>query len=242
MKEFRIADEVYVSVDRSGAVFLDVVHDRYTGVSSTQLRGMSGIVSDWPASSVGEDVLSAAEETNVFSMVESLMAQGLLTRSPRRDKPVLQVQLARPSKSISADGVLEEPDRICTHHILNIVCAYLAAVFTLKVISLSCALRRLAASAANRPRGGAALDLATARRLVAIFKRLRPLLYTAKSACLLDSIVLIRFLAAYKIHPAFVIGVTSEPFGAHCWCQHGDIVFNEEPAYAEQFSPILCIR
>jgi hypothetical protein len=85
------------------------------------------------------------------------------------------------------------------------------------------------------------LDLVAARKAVGAFIRLRPLLFGAQDACLFDSLALVRFLATYGLFPMCVIGVQTGPFAAHCWVQHGDVVFNDEPEYVRRFTPILAV-
>ena len=73
------------------------------------------------------------------------------------------------------------------------------------------------------------------------FTRLRPLFYTLRGACLLDSLTLIHFLSAEGIHPDWVFGVKTEPFDAHCWVQQGELLLNDVPDRVRQYSPILVV-
>lgn len=61
---------------------------------------------------------------------------------------------------------------------------------------------------------------------VSLFQRAR-LYAPIDTRCLLDSISLTRFLARRHFHSKIVLGVTNDPFSAHCWCQAGDIVLND---------------
>lgn len=45
--------------------------------------------------------------------------------------------------------------------------------------------------------------------------------------CLMDSIALCRFLARRHLHAEIILGVTNDPFAAHCWVQAGDMVLND---------------
>jgi hypothetical protein len=82
---------------------------------------------------------------------------------------------------------------------------------------------------------------ADARPLVTAFTRLRPLFYTLRAACLLDSLTLLHFLSADGICPDWVFGVKTEPFDAHCWVQQGEVLFNDVPDRVRQYSPILVV-
>lgn len=61
---------------------------------------------------------------------------------------------------------------------------------------------------------------------VSLFQRAR-LYAPIETRCLLDSISLTRFLARRHFHSTIVLGVTNDPFSAHCWAQVGDIVLND---------------
>ncbi len=52
---------------------------------------------------------------------------------------------------------------------------------------------------------------------------------------------MVHFLGAEGIHPDWVFGVKTEPFDAHCWVQHGEIVLNDAPDRVRQYSPILVV-
>lgn len=78
------------------------------------------------------------------------------------------------------------------------------------------------------------------RRQLLIFRRLRPW-YPRSYLCLWDALALLEFLARRRLFPEWVFGVQVEPFGAHCWLQHGDKVLNDDTEYAQQFTPIMAI-
>jgi hypothetical protein len=77
--------------------------------------------------------------------------------------------------------------------------------------------------------------------LMDIFGQLRMYVYTAKRACLYDSLAAFEFLSHYGVFPNLVIGVRASPFSAHCWVQHQDSVLNGQPAYCAEFAPILVV-
>ncbi len=88
---------------------------------------------------------------------------------------------------------------------------------------------------------GHRFDEVAAQRATAAFLFLRPFVFGAQDACLYDSIALTRFLASYKQFPTCVIGVQTGPFGAHCWVQAGEVVFNDSPESVRRFTPILAV-
>ena len=59
--------------------------------------------------------------------------------------------------------------------------------------------------------------------------------------CLLRSFVLLRHLRRHGHDPAWVFGVTTWPFGAHCWLQHDDVVLDDTCDRVALFRPILVL-
>jgi hypothetical protein len=49
-------------------------------------------------------------------------------------------------------------------------------------------------------------------------------------------------LRAHGVSAALVIGVRSDPFSAHAWVQHHDVVLNDCLEQTNNYSPILVLR
>lgn len=62
-----------------------------------------------------------------------------------------------------------------------------------------------------------------------------------ETCCLLDSLSFLRYLAARRLFARLVLGVTGEPFSAHCWVQAGDLVLNDTVGNANAHTPIRVI-
>ncbi|WP_431286735.1 lasso peptide biosynthesis B2 protein [Roseateles chitinivorans] len=73
------------------------------------------------------------------------------------------------------------------------------------------------------------------------FDRLRPLAFSARDRCLHDSLSLVFFLLAQGLSARWVIGVKTNPFGAHSWVQSGRTVLNDQHEYVRAFRPILVV-
>src|SRR3546814_13573362 len=67
---------------------------------------------------------------------------------------------------------------------------------------------------------------------VNLFQRAR-LYVPIETRCLLDSISLTRFLARRHFHSKIVLGVTNDPFSAHCCCPAGDIAIKDRKSVGE---------
>jgi hypothetical protein len=87
---------------------------------------------------------------------------------------------------------------------------------------------------------GSILDLTHGSKLIAIFKRLRPL-YPRPYLCLFESLAQLEFLASFGLFPQLVFGVVADPFQAHCWLQEGPVVLNDDLERVQKFKPILSV-
>jgi hypothetical protein len=84
-------------------------------------------------------------------------------------------------------------------------------------------------------------DLAQVKRLVGTFSYLRPYMYSRIDRCLFDSLVLLEYLARYRVPASLVIGVRTRSFQAHSWVQLGRYVLNDAPEHVSGFTPILTV-
>jgi Transglutaminase-like superfamily len=61
------------------------------------------------------------------------------------------------------------------------------------------------------------------------------------TVCLLDSVALLDFLARRGLFARLVMGVKLNPFAAHCWVQHQDVILNDAFDRATAYTPILVV-
>lgn len=99
-------------------------------------------------------------------------------------------------------------------------------------------LARAERCAVRRPRVG---DPAEVARLASIFRRDAVWLPMSRK-CLVRSFVLLRFLQRCGGGAAWVFGVRTWPFGAHCWLQAGPVVLDDAPERLAPYVPILAVR
>ncbi len=86
----------------------------------------------------------------------------------------------------------------------------------------------------------AGADAACVRDTVQAFERAR-LLRTAADRCLPRSIALALRLARHGVTAHVAIGVRTNPFGAHCWAQLGEVVLNDSVEEVRRYTPILIL-
>jgi Transglutaminase-like superfamily len=234
-----IPRHVYLCLARDGAVWLDTVKDRYSGMSCAafhRLRPMLHGQDQSDLTSQDDPHVAGDAERDI---AEQLIGRGLLTRDSRIGKPFSPATVAVPRFAVPVRVDISSA-RVGARHWCTFFYACTAALISLRGRSLYCALERArrmkAASQTSRPQS---TDLAF--ELMDIFGQLRMYVYTAKRACLYDSLAAFEFLSHYGVFPKIVIGVRASPFSAHCWIQHEDSVLNGQPAYCAEFVPILVL-
>jgi hypothetical protein len=165
----------------------------------------------------------------------------MLVRDPQIGKPAVPVVTPRAARGL-VEFDLDSRSRTGAALLGRFGRSYLRAQLALKLRPIQSIVEAARDRKARRTkRGLGEPDPVRLQALVNAFTRMRPLFYTRRSACLLDSLTLMHFLGAEGIHPQWVFGVKTEPFDAHCWVQHGELVLNDVPDRVRQYSPILVV-
>jgi hypothetical protein len=234
-----IARHVHVCLTRDGAIWLDTKKDRYSGISHEAFHLLLPLlqVPD-PGDSTGpvdSPVMAEAER----AIGEQLLCKGLITRDSRIGKPfsppaLSVLRLAAPV------GIDAESPCVGARHVCTFLYACTATLISLRVRSLHYSLDRARrVKATGQISGQKSGELAY--ELMHIFTRLRTYVYTARRACLYDSLAAFNFLSYYGVFPDIVIGVRANPFSAHCWLQQHDSVLTGRPEFCADFVPILVV-
>ena len=243
-----LAPHVHLCLAGKQVVLLDLERDKYLALA--QSHSIGKWVRGWPARSsveqlaVGYDTWTAAPvaalEPADQRVLAKMVALRMLVTDPKLGKIAEPACIDAAEVALVEPQLLERPDATWGHF-WSLCRAHLAAKWLLKRRSIkevveAVQARKRRESAAMKP-----LDANRVRTLAAAFLLLRPILYTAQNACLLDSLTLIRFLALYGVFPDWVFGVKTEPFHAHCWVQQEGYVFNDSPDFVGEFAPILVL-
>jgi hypothetical protein len=233
MQPYLLAPHVFPCVSGQHVVLMDLERDKYVAVAPA--HRLADWVRGWPIGAVpAPGIHNAADDTD--ALVSRMLAHGMLVSDPLRGKLADPVTIPRPERTLLEFDFDARP-RTRAAHLVRFARGCLEAQLSLKLAPLQSIVER-ARERKARLGPGAGAD---ARALVTAFTRLRPLFYTVRSACLLDSLTLLHFLGADGICPDWVFGVKTEPFDAHCWIQQGEVVLNDEPDRVRQYSPILVV-
>jgi hypothetical protein len=212
-----LAPHVYAARTSDYLVLLDLEGDEYFGINTTL------------------QVDQAIDSSAHADLIAQLAHRGFLTRGsaakcPARAalEPLSQLPTEPPDAAPIAGGILD-------------AARVLRAVYTVRAVlrlrSLRYAIERTTRRKGKESTTDPSLPLVAAQ--VAIFRKFAPWTFSARRACLLDSLMLAELLASTVGTPTLLIGVSTSPFRAHSWLQYGHVVVNDTPEYVRQFTPIL---
>jgi hypothetical protein len=242
MRPYRLTEHTYVSASSQGAVFLDLHRDAYVGVDSTQSEALANLVECWPIAGSATTVPTASDR----ELAATLCEKGLLEAAPDDGSQPSHTHGCHNERLHLLPSVEDEliawdrmpRVRISLHHSLMFLRALLIALWMLKCRSLFATARRFEE---RRRRVCAMPDRTLMCELLSVYTLIRMFAFGRRGRCLLDSVVLVEFLAAYGIHARWVLGVHIRPFTAHSWVQEAQFVLNGTPAFVRHFQPILVI-
>ncbi len=237
MQPYLLAPHVFPCVSGQHVVLMDLDRDKYVAV--VPAHRLARWVRGWPVGAVeGAESPHGAEE-GADALVAQMLAHGMLVSDPHVGKPAVPVTVVRPQRSM-VEFDLDVRPKAGAAQLWRFGRCFLQAQLARKLRPIHSIVEAMRDRKARRAsRGAPGADPDRLRSLVTAFARLRPLFYTLRCACLLDSLTLLHFLAAEGVHPDWVFGVKTEPFDAHCWVQQDEVLLNDLPDRVRQYSPIL---
>jgi Transglutaminase-like superfamily len=245
---YDIAPGVYISVTGDGSVLLDLKRDKYLGLGRQDTEWVAALVDAWPkpiwdfvrCESVCTDD-ARCDAVRAQDLCRSLANAGLLVRTDTESTPRRQPLADMRLEWISIGDELEATPRLGIAHIVNFFKAYVEARFAQVWTPFFATVETARIRKLRDGRAFEVGDILQVTALVAIFRRLRPFVFAADGRCLLHAMTLINFLARYDFYPEWVIGVATQPWGAHSWVQWGNYLLDSNPEKICRFTPILVV-
>lgn len=220
-------------------IFLDLRRDKYLAIGRAERQALIGQVDGWPAGS--DDAAQTRKPLGPgASVIGSMLKLGLLTADSSLGKEAGHPIIESVTESL-VDDDFGQRIAIRSAHMCRFVLACARAKFALRLRSLENVVEAVRRRKTQALQYDNAFDVQRNRELVAIFNRLRPFVFTAKDACLFDSLALIEFLAMHDSYPTWTIGVHTQPFSAHSWVHHNEFSFNAPVEFLRRFTPILAV-
>jgi len=238
MARYALADHVFVCLNGEHLVLLDLKEDRYWALEASQTAGLGALVGGWPVKAADQPPAAEAPTSDTAAVIEVLRGRGLLTDTAPPGKDATPVSAIAPVRELAAEA---EPASRGAGSWVGFIAASAMAKIALRTWPFERVIRRVRRRKAALGARAVEVDIERARLLVAAFMRYRVFLFSSKNECLFDSLALLEYLARNGIHADWVFGVQTRPFAAHCWVQHGDIVFNDTVEHVSGYTPIMVV-
>jgi Transglutaminase-like superfamily len=249
---YRLASHVHVCATRDGSVLLDLKRDKYLGFSREDSELLAAAVTGWPAvngSSVRCEQESDRQARN--GLCEALLKDGLITCDrDGRKRAIEEISIDMTASFVSVGDELEVSGHLRTRDVVHFMAAYLWVRYSLRWRPFIATVEKVrsikARSTELRHRGGRKgsgepCDILRMAAVVDVFRRLRPYAFGPEGRCLLHALTLVKFLSRYHLYPEWVIGVATQPWGAHSWVQWGNFLLDTNPEKVCRYTPILVV-
>lgn len=222
----------------TGAVILDLLRNRYLGIGSKEADVLKR------ADAMGQDISSITQTLQPLSAADEALANALakagllVSTRPPADAALKMQSVDLNSVLTSVGHQVEILVRVRPVHILNFLRACHWArgcVRSRTLYSVALEICEMKTTGNDDPSEQHTIEL------VCLFRRLRPLAFTAKDQCLFHALALVRFLAFYDVFPVWVVGVRTRPWAAHSWVQKGNLLLDANPEHVCEYTPILSV-
>lgn len=232
----RLADHVRACHVDGQVILLDLRRDRYLGVGGALLPALASRIADWPLGDSAPD--SPTGGSQVDAWMANMREQGMLTSASTAPRD--RASMAEPQQSLNVTG---EPtwDGIQWRRVASMVHATLTVRHWLKHLCLAEIAIRVERLRPTEPSTLAVASQDLLQHAARWYLHSRPLVMSSHDECLRDSLIMLRFLAAEVLHPRWVVGVRTRPFGAHSWIQAGPLVLNDLHETVRGYTPILVV-
>jgi hypothetical protein len=232
----RLADHVRACRADGQVILLDLERNKYVGIGGAQLPSLARAIQGWPVSP--DAPASSGQPVDIDALTAPLLAQGLLTHAATAG-PTRAV-LEEPMRSLNAEDAVQDV-AMAWRRLPRFLKSAVTASTWLRWRSLAAIVHIVAARRARLATQDSPPSREAMRALVAGYLKLRPFAFSAHDRCLHDSLTLIHFLASEGVSANWVIGVRTQPFGAHSWVQSGDTVLNDQHEHVRRYQPLLVV-
>jgi hypothetical protein len=242
-QQFHIAPQVFVCVTGDGSVLLDLKRDKYLGLGRMETEWVASAVNTWPKPAWDElENRKPPDAGDVQKLLALLTDAGILTRNAEDGvsagrRTVIDMQ----KEWVSIGDEIEVESTVTAAHVVNFAKAFAEARLSLALRSFEATVERVRVRKAARGREIEGCHVLQVAAMVDVFRRLRTFVFAAEGRCLLHALTLVNFLARCDFYPEWVIGVSTQPWGAHSWVQWGDFLLDTNPEKVCQFTPILVV-
>lgn len=218
--QLRLREELYHCICSGRSVFLDVVADRYFALPEKMDLAFQRFLN-------GKE-LGFEEEQEIAQ----LKAKKILVSAP-----AVRPRHRSPAPKLAQAQFKPEPQPVSLISRLRVAIVRGAARRDLRVKSLRDTLAKVRSRKIGEVGAAGDADLAISQ-ISAAFSATN-LIFRIVDQCLPDAIAFHQLCVSRGVTASLVIGVSINPFSAHCWLQRGGMVINDDVERIRQFTPIL---
>lgn len=218
MNRYRLSDDLSFCLVDERPIFLDMRGDRYFRLSGQVekafLRWLCG------------EVIAVKD-------LAPLIERKILTADPPDSTHTIR-SAQHPRLSVLESPVTASAGILTFLEVLSLV---FLTQLQLKTIGFTATARRalrLSSELAEKNDNFHVLQASSAAQSFLSARKLVPL----NTCCLLDSLAMARFLKRRRLNVNVIIGVTDNPFRAHCWTQTADVLLSDAIGNVRIYSPI----
>ncbi|MGK2910421.1 MULTISPECIES: lasso peptide biosynthesis B2 protein [unclassified Sphingobium] len=222
---YQLREGLFHCIAGQSVIFLDLPKNRYFALPAPSTQAFRHLVAR-----NGEKFVGAEEA------LSSLIEAGYLI-----EDPVSGGNFNNPAIEIASDAILESNQRkFAVWEFLVALYWELLTSLKLRLFPLSSILERIGISRGAQGSGEEMGEVQIARWVSAFDQT--ALILGRTDRCLVRSLAMFSILRGHGVSAALVIGVRSDPFSAHAWVQHDDIVLNDSVDQINNYAPILVLR
>lgn len=237
---YYLAAHVSACMSEQGAVLLDLRRNRYYGLPLEDALSLAPMIEGWPESHAEARREKSNDRSATDDLIRSLLQAGILQTSPIRS-PRIGTSTLLDGDLCSVGDEIISPTTVRFAHVICFVLSLMSALCFLRILPLSVTVRVVHGRKSRAIARGYRFDPHRAEALTFVFRRLRPYFFTANGHCMLHALALVNFLALHGEFPCWVLGVRSQPWGAHSWVQYADLLFDTNPTKVCAYDPILSV-
>ena len=235
-KPYHLASAAFVCATAAGYVILDLPSNSYLALDAATGRGLELLVDGWPKPAAQS---AEAAPNTIEEAAEALIQAGVIatvsSKAPWVNRS--KVSIDGPLSSIGEE--LGQLGSINFREVFVFLYVLITVALDLRFRRFYSVIRRTADLKSHLRQQES--DYFRAIGLVQTYRRLRVYAFRSDGHCLFHALTLVRFLSYYGIDASFVIGVRTDPWGAHSWAQRGNVLLDTSPEKVCAFQPILCI-
>ena len=212
---YRLRDGLHFCVSEGRTIFFDVPGDRYFALKP-----------EWDSA-----FQKFSQDEKPVPELAELERARILIRCDGACAPIRPAAIERATRDICF-----KPSSPFVRYAMRCILCQLRAIVWLRLSSFEVIINRLGtrrpATTASR-----AEDFIALSQAFAATAPLRP----RHRHCLSSSIAYVDMVRASGMAATLVMGVSAQPFSAHCWVQSGDTVLNDRLENIRPFQPIFCV-